>query len=510
MVDPARPSVRVVVLNWNAAWLTARCVRSIQTTDYPTDRLEVVVVDNGSIDGSLERLRHDLTGVRFVENDANLGFAEGCNRALRDLDGVDLVALVNNDATVDPGWLRPLVEVMTADDGIGAACPKILLETPFVDVRVPDGARPVRVAVGGVEATSRCLRNRLDEGVLGVPVVADVDVEIDLGAGVVVSEHLRAADATIRVNSIGMDLSAQSEGIERHLGEPDRDDGSVVEVKACSGGAVVYRAAALRHVGVFDPHFFAYCEDLDLAWRLRRAGWRLVAVPSATARHLMHGAGGPGNRFFFYAYFRNWLLMVLRNGTMAEIYRAKRNALGRTWLAFRRSGDPRQRGVAIDLLRVWAGVAAGAPRVLMSRRARAVGVDATDDVGSRWLHPPSPAPPMARPGGPTIVYVDVTDVLHTAADRHDVAQVVRELPSRAPGVELVPVASAPAPSSFRRVTPSEMAQLLGQPVTSVRAVDPRDLWLDAFAQPSELIRPDELAGRDAPPVDAALAAIRGR
>jgi hypothetical protein len=224
----------------------------------------------------------------------------------------------------------------------------------------------------------------------------------------------------------------------------------------------------------------------------------------------MHGAGGPGNRFFFYAYFRNWLLMVLRNGTMAEIYRAKRNALGRTWLALRRSGDPRQRAVAIDLLRVWAGVAAGAPRVLMSRRVRAVGIDATDDVGSRWLHPPSPAPPMPRPGGPTIVYVDVTEVLHTATDRHDVAQVVRELPSRAPGVELVPVASAPAPSAFRRVTPSEMAQLLGQPVTSVRAVDPRDLWLDAFAQPSELIRPDELAGREEPPVDAALAAIRGR
>ena len=77
----ASPFVRVVVLNWNQAWLTARCVRSVLATDYPPDQLEIVVVDNGSIDGSLERLQHDLERVRFVANDVNLGFAEGCNRS---------------------------------------------------------------------------------------------------------------------------------------------------------------------------------------------------------------------------------------------------------------------------------------------------------------------------------------------------------------------------------------------------------------------------------------------
>jgi GT2 family glycosyltransferase len=503
------PFVRVVVLNWNAAWLTARCVRSVQASDYPSDRIEVVVVDNGSIDGSLERLRHDLSGARFVENGANLGFAEGCNRALRDLDPVDLVALVNNDATVDPDWLRPLVDVMTTDTGIGGACPKILLETPYVDVAVPQGARPTAVVVGGVDATSRCLRHRLDEGVLGVPVLEDVDVEIHLESGAVETMRLRGDDATVRINSFGMELDAKSEGVERHLGESDRDDLQLEEVAACSGGAVVYRAAALRDVGLFDPRFFAYCEDLDLSWRLRRAGWRLVAVPTATARHLMHGAGGPGNRFFFFTYFRNWLLMVLRNGSKGEIYRAKRNALGRTWLAIRGSRDPRQRMVAVDLLRVWAGVAAGAPRVLRSRFGGDVGVAATDDVGSRWLHPPEPAPPSPRPGGPTLVYVDVTEALHSAADRHEVLQVIRDLPRRAPGIELVPVTSAPAPSGFRRVTPSEMAQLLGQSVTSVRAVDPGDLWLDAFVQPSESIGSAELVGRSEP-VEAALAFLRAR
>jgi GT2 family glycosyltransferase len=502
------PFVRVVVLNWNQAWLTARCVRSIRATDHPSDRLEIVVVDNGSIDGSLERLRHDLEGVRFVANEVNFGFAEGCNRALRDLDGVDLVALVNNDATVDPGWLRPLVDVMVAQADIGAASPKILLETPYVDVAVPPGARPERVVVDGIDATSRCLRHRLDDGVLGVPVVVDVDVEIHLGQGIVESQRLRAADATVRINSVGMDLTAQSEGVELHLGEPDRDDLEVAEVKACSGGAVVYRAAALRQVGVLDPRFFAYCEDLDLSWRLRRAGWRLVAVPDGTVRHLMHGAGGPGNRFFFFAYFRNWLLTVLRNGSLDEIYRAKRNALGRTWAAVRESRDPQRRAVAIDLLRVWAGVAAAAPRVLSSRSGRAIGVDPTDEVGSRWMPRPDPAPPSPRPGGPTIVYLDVTDGLRTASDHPDLLEVVADLPRRAAGVELVPVVSASSSSGLRRVTPSEMAQLLGLPVTTMRAIDPRLLWLDVLVRPSVLIRSDDLAASGEPPVEAALAAIR--
>ena len=52
------PRVRVVVLNWNSAWYTRRCLRSLEKTEYPADRLEVVLVDNGSIDGSLEQLRH--------------------------------------------------------------------------------------------------------------------------------------------------------------------------------------------------------------------------------------------------------------------------------------------------------------------------------------------------------------------------------------------------------------------------------------------------------------------
>src|SRR5690348_14601882 len=92
-MDPSRlPRVRVVVLNWNSAWFTLRCLRALARTDYPADRLEVVLVDNASMDGSLERVRAAFGDVRVVRNERNLGFAEGCNRAMRDLDGIDAVA----------------------------------------------------------------------------------------------------------------------------------------------------------------------------------------------------------------------------------------------------------------------------------------------------------------------------------------------------------------------------------------------------------------------------------
>ncbi len=155
------PVVRVVVLNWNAAGLTGRCVESLLRTDYPSERLEVVIVDNGSIDGSVPTLQHRFPELRIIENGENLGFAEGCNRALRDLDGVDAVALVNNDATVEPGWLRPLVERLQSDPSVGAVAPKMLLADSFVTVVIqhegPGRVRVDSVAVDGREVLDRSL-----------------------------------------------------------------------------------------------------------------------------------------------------------------------------------------------------------------------------------------------------------------------------------------------------------------------------------------------------------------
>ncbi len=122
--DVAR--VRVVVVNYNGGDLTVDCLRSVVSTRWRADRLEVVLVDNASGDDVVARVRAELPVVTVIESGRNLGFAGGCNLGMQDRVGVDYIALVNNDATVEPEWLAPLVEAMEQDRSLGAACPKVL------------------------------------------------------------------------------------------------------------------------------------------------------------------------------------------------------------------------------------------------------------------------------------------------------------------------------------------------------------------------------------------------
>ena len=114
------PFVRVVLLDFNGGSTIVEAVDAVTKTQWPTDRVEIVCVDNGSTDGSLEEIERRFPSVVTIRNGQNLGFP-GNNVAMRDLDGVDYVALVNSDALVEPTWLAPLVERAAADTGIGVS-----------------------------------------------------------------------------------------------------------------------------------------------------------------------------------------------------------------------------------------------------------------------------------------------------------------------------------------------------------------------------------------------------
>ncbi|HDK02609.1 MAG TPA: glycosyltransferase family 2 protein [Gammaproteobacteria bacterium] len=115
-----KPAVAVIVLNWNGWRDTVSCLDALERLEYP--RREVIVVDNGSTDGSVDHIRAVFPTVRLLEAGANLGFSGGCNLGIRDaLDcGFDYVWLINNDAKADPTALSALVETAEADPRIGA------------------------------------------------------------------------------------------------------------------------------------------------------------------------------------------------------------------------------------------------------------------------------------------------------------------------------------------------------------------------------------------------------
>ncbi len=124
-IETGWPAVTVVIPNFNGRHLLQECYASLMAMDYPTDRLQVIVVDNGSTDGSVEFTRNDYPEVGVVTNRTNHGFARACNQGAEAGTG-EFVAFLNNDMRVHRSWLKELVRPLLADSQIASAGSKIL------------------------------------------------------------------------------------------------------------------------------------------------------------------------------------------------------------------------------------------------------------------------------------------------------------------------------------------------------------------------------------------------
>jgi GT2 family glycosyltransferase len=351
--------------------LTLACLRSVLASQWPPDRLEVVLVDNASSDSLVAAVRDELPAVEVIENRQNLGFAAGANLGLRDRAGIDYLALVNNDATVEPGWLRPLIGALEADRRLGAAAPKILLASSFTPlvVRAPTSRRGrgdrrelgVRFSGVRVEGRDVLARTKARRGTWGpepdgewtgpeaellIPVPpsgADhcgLRLDAERPTRVTTSSGSAGAEldvdrtpswfsvpldtaATDIINNAGSELTADDFGFDR--GYLDPDDGrfdATKEVLAWCGAAVLLRRAYLDDVGLFDERLFLYYEDLELAWRGQARGWRYEYVPTSVVRHV-HAAtsveAAPRTRVLIES---NRLLVLSRHAGWARAVRA--------------------------------------------------------------------------------------------------------------------------------------------------------------------------------------------
>ena len=346
--DPPLPHVRLVVLNFNGGTDLGRCVGSLTGLDWPADRREIVVVDNASTDGSVERARDAYPEIAILRSPKNLGFSAN-NLAFRDLDDVDFVALVNPDTVVDPGWLRALVTAVGDDPSVGAAVGKMLLDVPLVWLDVdPSGDAATIVSVSdGTDRSSECRRvwRLLD---VGTP-VPDRPAERRFAAGsrvpLAVPSESRHVDVGVRdpapalrhdgrrgnalggaglrfllgperttvINNAGVELLADGYGRDRGLGLAPEQLDRPADVFAWSGGGVLLRVAFLRDVGGFDPRFFLYYEDLDLSWRGRLAGWRYRYTPDAVLHHRHGASSDASSQLFRDQNERNRLFATVKN-----------------------------------------------------------------------------------------------------------------------------------------------------------------------------------------------------
>jgi GT2 family glycosyltransferase len=120
-----RPRVSLIVLNWNGRRHLEACLTSLEALDYPHDRLEIILCDNGSKDGSADYVRSRFPGVRLVALDQNYGFAEGNNRAVQQATG-EWIGFLNNDMRVSPDWLTSMLALLAEHPQIACIGSKIM------------------------------------------------------------------------------------------------------------------------------------------------------------------------------------------------------------------------------------------------------------------------------------------------------------------------------------------------------------------------------------------------
>lgn len=217
-------AISVIVINWNRRELLRACLKSL--SHQQGIQFEIIVVDNGSTDGSLELLAEvasETNGsprIRWIANKENRGFCAANNQGFAASDA-EFVGLLNNDAEAEPGWLAALLAAFEGRPDVGMAASKILV---YEDPR------------------------RIDK------------------AG-----HLIYPDGQNRGRGSG----------ELDVGQYDRME----EALWPDGCAAMYRHTMLDEIGGFDEDFFAYADDAELGLRARIAGWNCLYAPDAVVRH---------------------------------------------------------------------------------------------------------------------------------------------------------------------------------------------------------------------------------
>jgi GT2 family glycosyltransferase len=238
--------ISVIIPNWNGLAYLETCLESLKQQTY--QNFEVIVVDNGSTDGSVSFLKSRYSSfIRLIELPENTGFDRATNIGIAQARG-EFIATLNNDTETHPQWLQELMKGMYYEDRVGMCASKILFFHQ---------------------------RNMIDK------------------AG-----HLLYPDGQNRGRGCGEKDQGQYDQIEEVF-FPD----------ACAG---LYRKEMLDEVGLFDESFFAYGDDAELGLRARLFGWKCIYIPTAIVYHVHSGTSGPYDPHKIFLVERNRLWLALK------------------------------------------------------------------------------------------------------------------------------------------------------------------------------------------------------
>ncbi|QCR22715.1 glycosyltransferase family 2 protein [Pontibacter sp. SGAir0037] len=248
----------IVILNWNGLHYLQEFLPSVIAN---STGCRVIVADNASTDGSIAFLRASYPEVGIIEHNSNLGFCEGYNHALRQIEA-DYYVLLNSDVAVPPQWIDPIISLMDADAAIAVCQPKINSQ------KHPDFFEYAGAGGGLLDS-------------LGYP-------------------YCRGR---------------LFESLEEDLGQYN----DVQEIFWATGACMFVRASVFHELGGLEPAFFAHMEEIDFCWRAKSAGYKVMYNGHCQIFHVGGGTLHKSNPRKTFLNFRNGLALLYKNLPASEL-----------------------------------------------------------------------------------------------------------------------------------------------------------------------------------------------
>ncbi len=251
-METQKINTAVVILNWNGIkWIQ----KFLPTIIEKSNEANIYIADNASNDESVDFVNNNYPSVKIIQNSSNEGYAKGYNDALKKLDEKYYI-LINSDIEVTDNWINPIINLMEQDTSIAACQPKIL------DYTNRDNFEYAGASGGYIDN-------------LGYPYCR----------GRIFSD------------------------LEKDVNQYD----DIKEVFWASGACLFIRAESFKDINGFDNDFFAHQEEIDLCWRLKNNGFKVMVNPKSTVFHVGGGTLKSASPFKTYLNFRNNLFMLFKN-----------------------------------------------------------------------------------------------------------------------------------------------------------------------------------------------------